>query len=112
MLSRHSHNAPQPLMSPEVCGEFVKIKISSSYDKITGRLFLNYDTRRCTYDGIKIRLNSHLKPIVAERLTATCNEMDLFEHCPIETTLPGEFMFAEIISGHHISLNICNNFID
>lgn len=90
LKSRHGAQQSQPSLQPEIFGEFTKIKISTSYDKISGKLFLNYDTHLYSYEGIKIRLNLHLKPIVAERLNATCNEMDLFEHCPIETTLPGK----------------------
>lgn len=93
-----SRQEPQPFISPEISGEFRKIKISPSYDKITGILFLNHDTSRITpYDGIKIRLNSHLKPIVAERANAAgSGELDLFDHNPIETTLPSKLIFSSV----------------
>lgn len=95
-----SRQEPHPPISPELCGEFNKIKISTSYDKITGILFLNYDTTRTThYDGIKIRLNSHLKPIVAERANASgSDELDLFENCPIETTLTSKLILLSSLS--------------
>ncbi len=89
MLNRHNHD-PQPVTAPEVCGQFVKLKISTSCDRISGKLFLNYETHRCSYDGIKIRLNLQLKPIVTDRANTVCTEMDMLDHCPIEANLPGE----------------------
>lgn len=91
---RQRNQEPQP--PPKISGEFIRIQISTSHDKISGNLFLNYDTIRYYYDGIKIRLNVHLKPIVADRVSATNSDMDLFYSCPIEAILPGKFKFCSI----------------
>lgn len=103
MLSRHGHMEPQEPSTPKLFGEFIKLKISPSCDKISGRLFLNYDTHRCAYDGIKIRLNVHLKPIVTDRVNAPVSENDLFEHSPIETNVPGKcVVFEVVLCDYHI----------
>lgn len=85
ILTRHGHQetVPSPRIQPPPSGEFIRIKISTSYNKISGKLFLNYDGR-CSYDGIKIRLDAYVKQ--------TATELDLFKQCPIETTLPCKFM--------------------
>lgn len=101
LLSRHNPHLPT---APEVTGEFIKIKISTSCDRITGRLFLNFGTHRCCYDGIKVRLDLHLKPIATERVNATCSEMDLFEHYPIETTFPSKLILS-------VGTIFCNKFM-
>lgn len=85
VLSKHSHHKP---VQTTVTGEFFKIKISTSYDKINGRIFLSFDTYPISYDGIKVRLNVQLKSQTTERGNAVYNDIDLFEHCPIETILP------------------------
>lgn len=89
VLSRRGHQEPEPVVL-EVRGEFIKLKISYACDRISGRLFINYDTRRCSYEGIKIRLNLHLKPVVTDR-GVMGGEIDLLEHQPIETNLPGKW---------------------
>lgn len=63
--------------------KLVKVQISSSYDSIVGRLCLS--SRRNSYDGIKICLKLLLK--VAKDGKNECNEVDMFEHAPIETML-------------------------
>ncbi|XP_037037772.1 uncharacterized protein LOC119075438 [Bradysia coprophila] len=95
MLSRHGGSEPSPIAPPELCGEFMKLKISSACDRISGKLFLNFNLHRCSYDGIKIRLNLHLKPVITDRVNAVGGETDLFEHCPIETSLPGGVFRAQ-----------------
>lgn len=97
VLRNQRNQEPQP--PAKIRGEFMRIQISTSYDKISGNLFLNYDTIRYYYDGIKIRLNLHLKPIVADRVGATSSsssDMDLFDHCPIEAILPSKFILCSI----------------
>lgn len=94
MLSRHGSQEPSPIAPPELCGEFMKLKISSACDRISGKLFLNFSLNRCSYDGIKIRLSLHLKPVATDRVNAAGGEVDLLEHCPIETSLPGKLIMA------------------
>ncbi|XP_037039072.1 uncharacterized protein LOC119076430 [Bradysia coprophila] len=76
-------------LTAEISAKLVKVQISSSYDSIFGRLCLS--SYRNSYDGIKICLQLQLK--LTKEGKNERNEIDMFEHFPIETMLTssGEF---------------------
>lgn len=75
---------PNPEILPvAISTKLVKVQISSSYDSIVGRLCLS--SYRNSYDGIKICLKVLLK--VAKDGKNERNEVDMFQHAPIETLL-------------------------
>lgn len=86
----------QTVVQTAIAGQFLNVKISSTYDKIRGRLCLQFDPYHISYYAIKIRLNLHLKTEAAEGWNDVPNDVDLFERCPIETTLRGKVYLVQV----------------
>ncbi|KAJ6641880.1 hypothetical protein Bhyg_06825 [Pseudolycoriella hygida] len=84
----NKHNGPPQTPPARITGEFRKIKILPSHNRITGLLFLHYNAtygNKISYDGIKISML--FKPM-AQGMNTASNATQALEYCPLETKLP------------------------